>query len=198
LLLAGVPSVQASGQETTRPEFRLQAGLATTDFVSAPAGATSTTAFLVRFATRFPTGRRWLTPLIGASFTPYGSTGTSSRNTDAPTLFAGNIITLLDATRTSGWLSLELPVLITHSPGAGPTGNVRDYGRDLVAQPTAFVHLGARLLRDLGLVWSRFDLFASVEQNLTPNRDQTSGRRDRLNPVAAFGASITLSGGTPE
>jgi len=164
----------------------------TADFYSASEGTASSTAFLLRFMTRFPTGNMWLHPVIGASFTPYGTTGTGVRNTDAPTLFAGNVFLLIQAQRGSGWVSVELPVLVVHSPGAGSTGSMRDFGRDLILQPTAYVHLGSRLFRDFGARWSRLDLFGFLEQNLTPNRNSATGRRDRLNPVAAFGVSVNL------
>ena len=177
---------QASG-----PVFQIQPGLATADFYSAPGDAASTTGFLLRFLTRFPTGRMWLNPVIGAALLPYGSTGTGNRNTDAPTLFAGNVFRLVDG-GAARWISLELPVLVTHAPGAGPTGNVRDYGRDLVVQPTLYVHLGPRLFSDFGAQWSRVDLYAYLEQNLTPNRDPVRDARDRLNPVAVFGVSLGL------
>lgn len=179
--------------QDTGPIFQLQPGLTTADFYSAPEDVASTTGFMVRFLTRFRTGRAWLNPVIGASFLPYGSTGTGIRNTDAPTLLAGNVVRLLDR-RGSGWYSLELPILVAHSPGAGPTGNVRDYGRDVVVQPTLYVHLGERLFGSFGAAWSRLDLYAFLEQNLTPNLDPGRGTRDRINPVAAFGISLAAGG----
>lgn len=187
-----VPAGAAGAQRG--PVFQIQPGLQVSDFVSVPEGTATNSAFSVRFTTRFPTSRQWLMPVVGASLLPYGSTQNTIRNTDAPTIFAGNIFTLLPATRTSGWLSLELPLLISHSPGAGPTGSVRDYGRDLVVVPTVFVHLGGRALRELGDVWSRLMIFAQLEQNVTPNRDPATGRRDFFNPVATFGVSLRFGG----
>lgn len=173
------------------PVFELQPGITVADFVSVPQGTATNTAFSLRFATRFPTGLTWLTPVIGAVVLPYGSTQNTIRNTDAPTLFAGNIFALLPAARTSGWLSVEVPLLIAHSPGAGPSGSVRDYGRDLVVIPTVYLHLGPRALRELGSLWSRLNLIAQLEQNLTPNRG-LSGSRDRLNPIATIGVSLSI------
>jgi hypothetical protein len=183
--------VAAMANAQSGPVFELQPGIAVADFVSVPEGTATNTAFSLRFATRFPTGRTWLTPVIGAVLLPYGSTENTNRNTDAPTLFAGNIFQLLSEKRTSGWLSIEVPLVIAHSPGAGPTGTIRDYGRDLVVSPTGYLHVGARALKELGIVWSRLDLFAQLEQNLTPNRGPT-GSRDRLNPVATIGLSLTV------
>jgi hypothetical protein len=176
----------------TGPVFEVQPGIAVADFVSVPEGTATNTAFSLRFATRFPTGNRWLMPVVGAVLFPYGSTENTIRNTDAPTLFAGNNFQVLPETRTSGWLSIEVPLVIAHSPGAGPSGNIRDYGRDLVIIPTVYLHLGARALHELGTVWSRMNVIAQMEQNLTPNKNPASGRRDRLNPVATIGLSLTI------
>lgn len=179
------------------PVFQLQPAFTTWDFASVPAGTQSATAFTLRFLTRFPTTNRWLQPVIGAWFTPYGATGISRRDTDAPTIFAGNVFTIVDARRGSGWLTLEVPLLVTHAPGASATSNPRDYGRDLVVQPTVYVHAGRRLFGEFGTQWSRFDLFGAVEQNLTPNKDAVSGVRDRFNPAFTIGASFTLGGPVP-
>jgi hypothetical protein len=183
----GTKPVQAQG-----PVFELQPGLAVSDFISVPEGTLTNTAFSLRFATRFPTALKWLTPVVGAVLLPYGSTANTVRNTDAPTLFVGNIFSVIPESRTRGWLSIEVPLLIAHSPGAGPTGNIRDYGRDLVIVPTVYLHLGARSLREFGAVWSRMNVFVQLEQNLTPNKAPDTGRRDFFNPVATVGLSLTI------
>ena len=172
------------------PVFDLQPGFTVFDFVSVPEGTISYSAFSLRFSTRFPTHSKWLTPIIGASFLPYGTTENSVRNTNAPTLFAGNVFPITDERRTAGWLSMEVPLLVTHSPGGGPTDNPRDYGRDLVILPTVYVHLGARALREFGNIWSRLKLVGQLENNLTPRRNSASGARDFLNPIATIGLSL--------
>lgn len=183
------PAVAQSG-----PVFHLQPGLQISDFVSVSDETETSSAFSVQISTRFPTRLSWLMPVVGANFLPYGTTENTIRNTDAPTLFAGNIFTIMSPGRSAGWLSVELPVLITHSPGTGPSGSVRDYGRDLIVAPTVYVHVGERGLRDLGTVLSRLLLYAQLEQNLTPNRDVLSGERDHFNPIATFGASLRIGG----
>lgn len=174
------------------PQFEIQPGIAVFDFFSVPEGTTTNSAFSFRFTTRFPTGISWLTPVVGAVFLPYGSTQNTTRNTDAPTIFAGNIFRLISRSRTSGWFSAEIPLVIAHSPGTGPSGNLSDYGRDLVVLPTVYLHLGDRALRELGTIWSKLNVFLQLEQNLTPNPDPASGKRDFLNPVATIGLSVTL------
>ena len=177
------------------PVFELQPGITVTDFVSVPEGTVSNSAFSLRFSTRFPTSLKWLTPTVGAVFFPYGTTENTVRNTDAPTIFIGNVFPLVNDDKTSGWLAVELPVVIQHSPGAGPTGNPRDYGRDLVILPTAYLNVGARALSDFGSIWSRLRVFVQFEQTLTPNKDPGTGDRDYFNPIATFGFSLTV--GTP-
>ncbi len=188
--ILGSTSIQAQGS----PVFELQPGSTISDFITMTEETPSNSAFSVRFSTRFRTSLKWLTPVVGAVFFPYGSTENTIRNTDAPTIFVGNIFPLLSENRTSGWLSMEVPLLITHSPGAGSTGNVRDYGKDLVILPTAYVNIGARMLSEFGSVWSRLSLFAQLEQVLTPGRDVETGDRDFFNPLATFGFSLIVGG----
>ena len=181
-----------AAQAQRGPVFELQPGLAVSDFVSVPEGTLTNTAFSLRFATRFPTALKWLTPVAGAVLLPYGSTENTVRNTDAPTVFVGNIFPVISESRTGGLLSIEVPLLIAHSPGTGPTGNVRDYGRDLVIVPTVYLHVGARALREFGAVWSRLKVFGQLEQNLTPNKAPDTNRRDFFNPIATIGLSLTI------
>ena len=174
------------------PEFELQPGISVFDFLSVPEGTLTNTAFSLRLTTRFPTGLKWLTPVVGAVLLPYGTTENTQRNNDAPTLFFGNLFPLLKEERTGGWLSIEVPLLLAHSPGAGPTGSVRDYGRDLVIAPTVYFHVGARALREFGSIWSRLTVFAQLEQNLTPNKDPATDHRDFFNPFATVGVSLNI------
>jgi hypothetical protein len=175
------------------PEFELQPGITIFDFVSVPEGTSTNTGFSLRISTRFPTSLKWLTPIVGASFLPYGTTENTVRNTDAPTLFAGNVFPAVDERRTSGWLSMEVPVLIAHSPGSAQSTNPRDYGRDLVIVPTVYIHLGERALREFGTIWSRLRIVGQLEHNLTPNRNPASGARDYFNPIATIGMSLGVA-----
>jgi hypothetical protein len=174
--------------------FELQPGMTIEDFVSVPEDKPSNTAFSFRFSTRFPTSQKWLNPVAGAVFFPYGTTENSIHNTDAPTLFFGNVFPLVDGTRTSGWLSIDIPLLVEHAPAAGSSANVRDYGKDLVILPTMYFHIGERMLREFGSVWSRLRLSVQAEQVLTPGKDPTSGERDYFNPSLTFGLSLAIGG----
>jgi len=194
LILAVSLVLSSISIQAQTPVFELQPGITVTDFVSIPEETPSNSAFSLRFSTRFQTSLKWLTPVIGAVLFPYGTTENSIRNTDAPTIFVGNVFPLLSPNRTSGWLSIEVPLLITHSPGAGPTGNVRDYGRDVVILPTGYLHIGARMLSEFGSIWSRLSLFVQLEQVLTPASDPATGDRDFFNPLATFGLSLIVGG----
>ena len=176
------------------PVFELQPGMTIEDFVSVPEETPSNTAFSVRFSTRFPTSLKWFTPVAGAVFFPNGTTENSIHNTNAPTIFFGNVFPLVSATRTSGWFSMELPLLVEHAPAAGSSANVRDYGKDLVILPTIYVHIGERMLREFGSVWSRLRFSVQLEQVLTPNKDPISGDRDFFNPSSTFGLSLAIGG----
>jgi hypothetical protein len=190
----------ASGRQWLRaqdeggPVFVLQPGVLTADFLSAPDPGSSSSGFNLRFMTRLPTRSRWLTPVVGGSLTPYGLSGVSDRNTTAPVLFAGNIFPLIAGRRPGDWLTAELPLLIQHSYGGGGVNNPRLFGRDLYVQFAVYLHLGRRVLGDLGATWRRLDVYGFLEQNLTPNEDGVTGRTDRFNPVAMFGVSLALGG----
>jgi hypothetical protein len=191
LLASFVVSATCAGQ-ATGPVLLLQPGMASADFISAPDGDPSTTGFNLRFATIVYTGSRWITPIIGASVTPYGSSGATRRNTNTPTLFAGNVFPVLPSRRTNGWLTLELPVLLTYTFGGGGTRNPRIYGRDFVVQGAFTVHAGPKLLGDFGGPLSRLRVYALLEQNLTPNRRRPELPIDRFNPMAFYGISIPI------
>lgn len=192
LLLASVLTANVSAGQDTGVLLLLQPGMASADFLSAPDGDPSTTGFNLRFATIVYTGTRWITPIVGANVTPYGSSGASRRNTNTPTLFAGNVFPLLSSRRTGGWLSLEVPLVLTYTFGGGGQRNPRIYGRDLALQSAFTLHLGRKLLGDFGGTLSRLRVYALMEQNLTPNRRRSDLPIDRFNPMAFYGITIPL------
>ncbi|MEO6443854.1 MAG: hypothetical protein ABIZ91_13035 [Gemmatimonadaceae bacterium] len=176
------------------PVLLLQPGMLTADFLSAPEGYPATTGFNLRFATKVPTSSRWLTLLVGASVTPYGTTGITPRSTNTPILFAGNVFPLLPASRTGGWLEAELPLLLTYSFGGGGAYNRDYYGRDFVAELAIQANVGPKVLRDLGPFFSRLRVYLLFDQNLTPNEDPNTGVTDRFNPTALYGITIPIGG----
>ena len=192
LLLASVLTATTSLGQATGVVLLLQPGMASADFLSAPDGDPSTTGFNLRFAAVVSTGTRWITPIVGASVTPYGSSGASRRNTNTPTLFAGNILPLLSSRRTGGWLSLDVPVLLTYTFGGGGQRNPRIYGRDVAVQSAFTLHLGRKLLGEFGGTLSRLRVYALMEQNLTPNRRRSDLPIDRFNPMAFYGITIPV------
>jgi hypothetical protein len=162
------------------------------DFLSASEGLSSTTGFNIRFATLLPSRSRWWTLIVGASVTPYGTSGLNGRSANTPVLFAGNVFSILPVTRTAGWMDIDLPLLLTYSHGGGGEHNQRIYGRDLVIEGAINIHVGRKVLGDLGPFFRRLRVYLMVDQNLTPNVDLTSGKKDRFNPIALYGITIPL------
>lgn len=192
--LATIIAAVAQAQEGRGAIVLLQPGMMTGDFMSAPAGEPTTTGFNLRFAGLVPTGARWLTLIVGASVTPYGSSGPSRRNTNTPTLFVGNVFPVLNATKTGGWLSMDAPLLMTYTFGGGGQHNARVYGRDIALEAAFTVHVGRQLLAGFGGPLARLRLYAVLDQNLTPNKT-FEGKRDRFNPLAFYGLTIPFGTG---
>lgn len=176
------------------PELRLQPGMLSADFVSAPSGFPATSGFNLRFSTLVPTSSRWWTLIVGASVTPYGTSGVTPRSTNTPMLFIGNVFPGVSARRMGGWLDLQFPVYLTYTYGGGGEHNSQIYGRDFVAEAALQVHVGRKVLRDLGPGFSRLRLYAMLNQVLTPNEDPSSGKTDRFNPMALYGLTIPIGG----
>jgi hypothetical protein len=193
ILLSLIGATALRSQETARgPVLLLQPGMASADFLSAPQGEPSTTGFNLRVAALVYTSRRWITPILGASVTPYGSSGASRRNTNTPVLFVGNVFPVISRSRTAGWASFDVPVLLTYTFGGGGAGNPRIYGRDLAVQTALTLHAGRKLLSDFGGALARLQVYAIAEQTLTPNRRTPDRPIDRFNPVVYYGLTIPV------
>jgi hypothetical protein len=162
--------------------------MATEDFLSARDGA-ARTGFNLRFASLVPSASRWWTLMIGASVTPYGVGSGANRSDNSPVLFVGNSFRFVEAIETAGWLSVEVPVLMTYRLGEGGEKNTRPFGRGYAAELALNAHLGRKVFSEFGSTLSRLTLYAVAHQTLTPNRDFT-GRRDRFRPVAYYGVTL--------
>lgn len=185
--------VDTLAQESA-PVLLLQPGMLSADFVSAPAGYPSTSGFNLRFATIVPTSSKWLTPIVGASVTPYGMSGATPRNANTPVLFVGNVFPGIPKGRTGGWVDLQFPVYLTYAYGGGGARNRSLYGRDFVGEAALQVHIGEKILRDLGPAFSRLRAYLLLDQVLTPNEDLNTGETDRFNPTALYGLTIPIGG----
>ena len=119
---------------------------------------------------------KWLTPVVGAVFFRTAPLRTPFETPTLRQSSSGMSFHCFPRPRTAGWLSMELPVLVTHSPGTGSSGNIRDYGRDLVLLPTGYLHLGERALREFGSVWSLLKVFAQLEQVMTSKQEHRNRR----------------------
>ena len=68
----------------------------------------------------------------------------------------------------------------------------RLYVNDLVIQGAALFPIGQKLMADMGSLWSRLTIYGILEQNLTPSRNATTQKVDRLNPTFLYGVSIPI------
>lgn len=177
-----------------RPALLLQPGMLSADFWSPPEGYPATSGFNLRFATVVPTSSRWWTLILGASVTPYGTSGVSVRSTNTPVLFVGNVFPGISSQRTGGWFDLSLPLYLTYSYGGGGERNRQIYGRDIVGEVALQFFVGEKVLGDLGPAFRRLRFYAMMNQLLTPNEDRATGTTDRFNPVALYGITIPIGG----
>ena len=183
-------TIPMQAQDVVRtPIFLLQPGLVTTDFVSS-AATTSSTGFNVRFSTQLPTRYWWLTPIFGANVIPYGTTGFATSQTNAPSVFAGNVFPLVSDHALSGWLRIDAPLLWYYSYGGGGSCNKHLFGRDAFVELAFTSALGEKLLGGLGPNWKRVEAYLMLDQDLTPNPDRVSSQTDRFNPIALFGLTL--------
>lgn len=180
--------------EERRPVLLLQPGMLSADFWSPPDGFPATSGFNLRFATLVPSSSRWWTLIVGASVTPYGTSGVSVRSTNTPVLFIGNVFPGIAARRTGGWFDLAFPVYLTYSYDGGGARNRQIYGRDLVGEAALQFFVGEKVLGDLGPMFRRLRVYLMVNQLLTPNKDLTSERTERFNPVALYGVTLPIGG----
>lgn len=196
LLIGGLPALlalhEAVGQPAG-PTFLVQPGMVTSHFVSAPPGTAASTGFNIRFATLIPTRWRGVTVLAGASLTPHGLGGAGQADANAPVIFVGNLFPLFSRDATGGWVSADLPVLISHSRGGGRERNPRPFGQDLTIEFAFTAHVGTRLLSSFGGVLGQLRAYAILNQNLTPNRE-ANGDTNRVDPTAYYGITVPIGG----
>jgi hypothetical protein len=175
------------------PVFLLQPGVQTADFISAPPDQRSSSGFILRFATILTTPQRWVRPVFGASVTPFGASGYTNRNINAPVLFVGNAFPSIGNGVSGGWVRAEGSLLWYYSYGGGGARNRQLYGRDVYLQLAVHLPVGERVLSDLGAFWKGLELFALLDQNLTPNAEPATGGRDYFNPIASYGVTLRFS-----
>lgn len=186
--------IRVDAQESQRLSLVFEPGLLTAAAISAPEGATSLTAFYVRTIVSVGRDSSRIKGLLGASALPFGYRGSGVRNQNAPSVFGGVQLSLLPAHKTGGWFSVYAPLLAVYSYRGGRTDNTRLYGTDIAGEATLILYVGRKLFADLGAPWSRFGAFINMYQNLTPNADATTGKRDRFRPDFMYGVSIPLAG----
>ena len=196
LLLAATPALSPHAlraQLLKAPTFAFEPGVVTVNAVSAPLPTGSSTGLNLRFLTVVPTAVPWLSIQAGTSFAPLGLSN-GQRAFNEPTFFYGPVVLMLPRDRTANWLELSVPILGAYR--LDDTGEEdRLYVNDLMVQGVAVMPLGRHLFTDLGPFWSRFTVYALVEQNLSPARNPATGKIDRFNPTFQYGVSIPIGKG---
>jgi hypothetical protein len=193
LLLAGSTS-QLHSQEASRLTLVAEPGLLTIAAVSVQEGAIPLTGFFVRAVVLTRSDSAVWRGVLGASATPFGFRGAGVRNQNGPNIFGGVQVEVLPKRFTNGWFGAYLPILFVYSHRGGSSDNSRLYGTDVGAEGTVVLFLGSKLFAELGAPWSRLGAYVTMYQNLTPNRDVTTGERDRFRPDFMYGVSIPLAG----
>jgi len=121
---------------------------------------------------------------------------------------AGVVLSVVGSARALAAQVIREPVLL-FEPGVVtinaasaplPTGSStglngesdRLYVNDLVIQGAALFPIGQKWMADLRSLWSRLTIYGIREQNLTPSRNATTQKVDRLNPTFLYGVSIPI------
>jgi hypothetical protein len=172
------------------PRLLLQPGLLTRDAVSVPDGQDAATGFFLRLFAEFPTQWRHVDVLLGTALAPIGlSDGRGSEN--AVAFYYGASFIPVRFSQTDGWLEFGIPVLgYFHYDEAWDAERL--FVNDLALHASVTLQLGEKLLGDVGGWWSRLSVYAVMEQNLTPERDPDTGKRDPFAPAFHYGLSIPL------
>jgi hypothetical protein len=186
LLVAG----RLPAQRSRAPSLAFEPGVMTVNSVSAPLPSGSSTGLNLRFLAVIPTAIPWLSVEVGTSFAPLGLSN-GLRDFNEPTFFYGPTVMLLPRDRTSNWIELSLPVLGAYR--LDETGEAeRLYVNDVIVQGAALFPIGQKLMADMGPFWSRLTVYGILEQNLTPSRNVTTRKVDRVNPTFLYGISIPI------
>lgn len=193
-LIAVIAASRSATAQEAAPVLLLQPGMLSADFISAREGFPATSGFNLRFATLVPSSSKWWTLIVGASVTPYGTSGITPRSTNTPMLFIGNVFPGIASRRTGGWFDVQFPVYVTYTYGGGGPRNSAIYGRDFVGEAALQWYVGQKVLRELGPAFSRLRAYLMVNQVLTPNADVITGKVDRFNPIALYGITIPIGG----
>jgi hypothetical protein len=132
--------------------------------------------------------------ILGMEFAPFGLSNDREDEND-PAFMYGVHIPLLAAKRTGGWMSVGLPVMgyYRYDP-TGIESPRRRYVNDLVVEGSLTLHVGQKMLSDLGAFWSSVDAYLYVDQFVTKTVDPATLRVDRFRPTFIYGLSVPIAG----
>ncbi len=133
-LSAGSAEAQAGCHFLCSPSFVAQPGIVVTNAIGAPEGASSHTAFNLRFTTVIPTAQPRLSLVALFQWTP-AETG------NAPGIAYGGVITLVRPQDTGGWLDVSFDPLGVFSPNASDRPGAKVYNHKLDLEGAAGLHL---------------------------------------------------------
>ncbi len=184
----------ASAQRTLSPIIELDAGVRTVDVVSSESSAGSASGFNLRVRALIPDAWRHVDVFVAAELAPFGLSNNREDEND-PAFLYGVSIPLLAAKRTGGWLSIGLPVMgyYRYDP-TGIESPRRRYVNDIMVEGTITLHLGQKMLSDLGAFWSTLDAYLYVDQPITKTIDPATLRVDRFRPAFVYGLSVPVAG----
>lgn len=187
------------------PRFLFQPSAIVTNALSAPAGTSSRTDFLLRFTTVIPTWTRWLSLTAATQWAPNGAGGNN-----APAFIYGAMISVVPARVTRGWLSISLdPIGVfganngsgiggTFTGGADGTGAGSNAGNHVYKnyfylEGAAVLNLGRMLTAsDNRSALSGLAVHLLVQQQISGIPVRPDGTRDRWRPALVIGESIPL------
>ena len=178
------------------PRFYFEPGMVTFDAVSPGHDFGASSGFNFRFVTLVPTRWPLLRLVVGTSFAPFGLSNQQQTDND-PSFFYGVSVPVVTSAVTGGWLDVAVPLMGLYRLREAGERSRRSYTNDLVVEGAVFVHLGRRLLADLGGIWPRLSVYVLADQSLTPSRSALRPERDRFSPVFQYGISIPIGPQNP-
>lgn len=171
------------------PVFLFMPSGLTVNAISAPDGLESATGFNLRFQTTIPTTSPWITPVFGVQWLPNGLEGNDN---NAPTIYYGFVIPIIQSVWTGGWLEASIDPLGVFALGNGGRGANQPYGHDFFLELAVSVPIGSKMMRTMGQ-FSKLSLFLLVDQQITHPPLDADGDRDYFRPVLIYGVALPLA-----
>lgn len=187
LLTQDTQDTQSTGFEIKPPVFLFMPGGITAGAISAPFDAVH--GLNIRFQTTIPTSSKWVTPVFGVQWLPNGLDG---NDFNAPIIFYGFVIPLIQPEWTNGWLAASIDPLGVFNFGNGGRQAEQPYGHDFVMELALVFPIGSKMMREMGH-FSNLALFFLVDQQITHPPLDGDGDKDYWQPVLVYGLALPLA-----